>query len=84
MSELLAGVDHQFVQGDIQTRVTAGACFDVDRVTPGALYIAVPNHPAGGVEFAAPALARGAAAVLVERGAIEPAAWVSEIGACVV
>ncbi|MGH3712470.1 MAG: UDP-N-acetylmuramoyl-L-alanyl-D-glutamate--2,6-diaminopimelate ligase [Micromonosporaceae bacterium] len=87
LSQLLAGVDHKCVQGDIQTRITAGACIDADRVTPGALYIAVPHHLEGGAEFVGPALARGAVAVLIERGALEqaaPPAWASAVNACVV
>jgi UDP-N-acetylmuramoyl-L-alanyl-D-glutamate--2,6-diaminopimelate ligase len=50
LSELLAGHDHQVLQGDPDTPITAGACFDVDRVTPGSLFIAVPDHREGGPE----------------------------------
>lgn len=90
LSDLLAGVEHRFVHGDTGTRITAGACFDVDRVTPGALFVAVPGHREGGAAFVGPALARGAAAVLVDGGApdvLSPAwasVWASAPDACVV
>ncbi len=75
LSELLAGYGHDVVRGDPEkTRITAGTTFDVDRVTPGSLFIAVPGHRAGGPGAVAPALARGAAAVLVGGGALVPAA----------
>jgi len=66
LNELLAGHDHQVLQGDPETRIPAGAHFDAHRVTPGSLFIAVPGHLEGGPEFVGPALARGAVAVLLE------------------
>jgi UDP-N-acetylmuramoyl-L-alanyl-D-glutamate--2,6-diaminopimelate ligase len=67
LSELLAGQEHHVLEGDpSRTAITAGTTFDVDRVTPGCLFIAVPGHRKGGHGSVAPALARGAAAVLVD------------------
>ncbi|MEU8890840.1 UDP-N-acetylmuramoyl-L-alanyl-D-glutamate--2,6-diaminopimelate ligase [Streptomyces sp. NPDC048442] len=67
LSELLAGQEHHVLQGDPSaTLITAGVTFDVDRVTPGSLFVAVPGHREGGPASVAAALARGAAAVFVE------------------
>ncbi|AWS44740.1 UDP-N-acetylmuramoyl-L-alanyl-D-glutamate--2,6-diaminopimelate ligase [Streptosporangium sp. 'caverna'] len=82
LSELLAGHDHHVLRGDPETPITAGACFDVDRVTPGSLFIAVPGHHEGGPESIGPALARGAVAVIVDGEA--PALPASAAGVCVV
>ncbi|MEV2247937.1 UDP-N-acetylmuramoyl-L-alanyl-D-glutamate--2,6-diaminopimelate ligase [Streptomyces sp. NPDC049970] len=82
LSELLAGQNHHILQGDPgETDVTAGTAIDADRVAPGSLFIAVPGHQEGGPGAVAPALARGAVAVIVEDGHVPetPAE-----GACVV
>lgn len=86
LRELLAGHDHEVLLGDPETPITAGACFDAHRVTPGSLYIAVPGHLEGGPEAVGPALARGAVAVLLDGGAPEIVAAVhaAGTGACVV
>ncbi|WP_371601881.1 UDP-N-acetylmuramoyl-L-alanyl-D-glutamate--2,6-diaminopimelate ligase [Streptomyces sp. NBC_01220] len=86
LRELLAGHDHEVLLGDPETPITAGARFDAHRVTPGSLYIAVPEHLEGGPEAVGPALARGAVAVLLDSGAPEILAAVhaSGTGACVV
>lgn len=91
LSELLAGHDHDVLLGDPGTRVTAGACFDAHRVSPGSLFIAVPGHREGGPEAIGFALARGAVAVLVEEPApglsgpgLPAAVRLSADGACVV
>ncbi|MFB6553966.1 UDP-N-acetylmuramoyl-L-alanyl-D-glutamate--2,6-diaminopimelate ligase [Streptomyces sp. NPDC056405] len=82
LSELLAGQIHHILQGDAEeTRITAGTAFDADRVAPGSLFVAVPGHPEGGPDAVAPALARGAAAVIVEDGCVLPT---TAGGACVV
>ncbi|MFJ8885755.1 UDP-N-acetylmuramoyl-L-alanyl-D-glutamate--2,6-diaminopimelate ligase [Streptomyces sp. NPDC102402] len=74
LSELLAGQNHHILRGDPEkTRITAGTAFDADRVAPGALFVAVPGHVEGGPGAVAPALARGAVAVLVEDGCALPA-----------
>ncbi|WHM40919.1 UDP-N-acetylmuramoyl-L-alanyl-D-glutamate--2,6-diaminopimelate ligase [Streptomyces sp. BPTC-684] len=87
LSELLAGQEHRVLQGDPEkTLITAGATFDAHRVAPGSLFIAVPSHCEGGPGAVAPALARGAAAVLVDDGApaLPASVWASAAGACVV
>ncbi|MEU4211551.1 UDP-N-acetylmuramoyl-L-alanyl-D-glutamate--2,6-diaminopimelate ligase [Streptomyces sp. NPDC026206] len=67
LSELLAGQECHVLRGDPEkTWITAGTTFDTDRVTSGSLFIAVPGHRAGGPGSLAQALARGAAAVLVD------------------
>lgn len=86
LRELLAGHDHEVLLGDPETPITAGACFDAHRVTPGSLYIAVPGHLEGGPEAVGPALARGAVAVLLDGAVPEILAAVhaAGTGACVV
>ncbi|MFJ6698047.1 UDP-N-acetylmuramoyl-L-alanyl-D-glutamate--2,6-diaminopimelate ligase [Streptomyces sp. NPDC091272] len=67
LSELLAGQEHRVLQGDPSTTsITAGVTFDVDRVTTGSVFVAVPGHRGGGIAAIPAAFARGAAAVLVE------------------
>ncbi|WP_106584569.1 UDP-N-acetylmuramoyl-L-alanyl-D-glutamate--2,6-diaminopimelate ligase [Murinocardiopsis flavida] len=73
LSALLAGHDHHVLRGDPDTPITAGACFDAHRVSPGALYVAVPGHEEGGPASIGPALARGAVAVLVDGDSPDPA-----------
>lgn len=86
LRELLAGHDHEVLLGDPETPITAGACFDAHRVSPGSLYIAVPGHREGGPGAVGPALARGAVAVLVDTEAPELLAAVhaAATDACVV
>ncbi|CAM5360806.1 UDP-N-acetylmuramoyl-L-alanyl-D-glutamate--2,6-diaminopimelate ligase OS=Streptomyces alboniger OX=132473 GN=murE PE=3 SV=1 [Streptomyces alboniger] len=67
LSELLAGQNHHVLQGDpSRTPITENVTFDIDRVRPGSLFIAVPGHREGGPGSVPAAFARGAAAVLVE------------------
>ncbi|MGP3980854.1 UDP-N-acetylmuramoyl-L-alanyl-D-glutamate--2,6-diaminopimelate ligase [Streptomyces sp. KR80] len=87
LSELLAGQEHHVLQGDPEkTWITAGTTFDANRVTPGLLFIAVPDHREGGPDAVAPALARGAAAVIVDGRApdIPASVWASAAGVCAV
>ncbi|MFF2521249.1 UDP-N-acetylmuramoyl-L-alanyl-D-glutamate--2,6-diaminopimelate ligase [Streptomyces liangshanensis] len=85
LSELLAGHDHEILQGDPETVITAGTAFDAHRVSPGSLFIAVPGHREGGPESVGPALARGAVAVLVDARAPDlPASVRADTDACVV
>ncbi|MFI9586147.1 UDP-N-acetylmuramoyl-L-alanyl-D-glutamate--2,6-diaminopimelate ligase [Streptomyces sp. NPDC052236] len=86
-SELLAGHDHEVLIGDPEVRITGAACFDVHRVLPGSLFIAVPGHREGGPEAIASALARGAVAVLVDAAVPDPlpaAVLVPGVDVCVV
>ncbi|MFD7337832.1 UDP-N-acetylmuramoyl-L-alanyl-D-glutamate--2,6-diaminopimelate ligase [Streptomyces violascens] len=87
LSELLAGHDYHVLQGDPEmTWITAGTTFDADRVRPGSLFIAVPGHGGGGPGSVGPALARGAAAVLLDGGAADlpGSVWAAAEGVCVV
>lgn len=74
LSGLLTGHEHHVIQGDAgSTRISAGITFDVDRVVPGSLFVAVPGHRGGGPASIGAALARGAVAVLVDaQGAAAP------------
>ncbi|WP_424570644.1 UDP-N-acetylmuramoyl-L-alanyl-D-glutamate--2,6-diaminopimelate ligase [Streptomyces sp. CH-036] len=70
LSDLMAGQDHHVLRGTPdRTDVTAGMTIDADRVTPGSVFAAVPGHAAGGPHAVAPAVARGAVAVLVDEHA---------------
>ncbi|MFF7878385.1 UDP-N-acetylmuramoyl-L-alanyl-D-glutamate--2,6-diaminopimelate ligase [Streptomyces californicus] len=70
LSDLMAGQDHHVLRGTPdRTDVTAGVTIDADRVTPGSVFAAVPGHAAGGPHAVAPAVARGAVAVLVDEQA---------------
>jgi UDP-N-acetylmuramoyl-L-alanyl-D-glutamate--2,6-diaminopimelate ligase len=87
LSELLAGQAHHVLQGDPEgTLITAGTTFDADRVTRGSLFIAVPGHREGGPDAVAPALARGAAAVLVDdaAGPVPASVWEAAADVCAV
>ncbi|MFE7778834.1 UDP-N-acetylmuramoyl-L-alanyl-D-glutamate--2,6-diaminopimelate ligase [Streptomyces sp. NPDC057445] len=86
LSELLAGHNHEVLQGSPEARITSGVCFDAHRVSPGSLFIAVPGHRGGGPESVGPALARGAAAVLLEGGAPDPpvSMWAPTADVCAV
>ncbi|MFF8266620.1 UDP-N-acetylmuramoyl-L-alanyl-D-glutamate--2,6-diaminopimelate ligase [Streptomyces sp. NPDC016562] len=87
LSGLLTGHDHDVLQGDPETtRITSGITFDLDRVSQGCLFIAVPGHYGGGLEAVGPALARGAVAVLVgaEARDLPAPAGAAAPGACVV
>lgn len=70
LSDLMAGQDHHVLRGTPdRADVTAGVTIDADRVTPGSVFAAVPGHAAGGPHAVAPAVARGAVAVLVDEQA---------------
>lgn len=51
-------------------RDIAAICYDSRRVTPGALFVALPGENADGHEFVQAAIERGAAAVVVARNGI--------------
>ncbi|SHK14367.1 UDP-N-acetylmuramoyl-L-alanyl-D-glutamate--2,6-diaminopimelate ligase [Nocardiopsis flavescens] len=84
LSELLEGHDHQVLRGDTGVLVTAGPRLDSDQAAPGSLFVSVPGHEGGGSDGVAPALARGAVAVVVEAGptGLPPAS--EHPGVCVV
>ncbi|MGW6860591.1 UDP-N-acetylmuramoyl-L-alanyl-D-glutamate--2,6-diaminopimelate ligase [Streptomyces xanthophaeus] len=87
LSGLLTGHEHHVIQGDAEaTRITAGTTFDVDRVVPGSLFIAVPGHRGGGPAAIGAAFARGAVAVIVDAAGAAAASPGRELlpDACVV
>ena len=53
-------------QGSLETTIT-GVCCDSRRVTPGAVFVAVPGHEANGHDFVMEAIDRGAVAVVCEQ-----------------
>ncbi|MFH1475296.1 MAG: UDP-N-acetylmuramoyl-L-alanyl-D-glutamate--2,6-diaminopimelate ligase [Chloroflexota bacterium] len=55
------------VHGSPAGRDVRGISYDSRRVSPGAVFVAVPGAHADGHAFVGPAVARGAVAVLVER-----------------
>jgi UDP-N-acetylmuramoyl-L-alanyl-D-glutamate--2,6-diaminopimelate ligase len=59
------------VQGDPRTRV-GGVTQDTRRLQPGDLFVAIPGLEKDGARFAAEAITRGAAAVVVQDAAARP------------
>ncbi|MEV7193715.1 UDP-N-acetylmuramoyl-L-alanyl-D-glutamate--2,6-diaminopimelate ligase [Streptomyces sp. NPDC093510] len=85
LNELLAGHDHHALLGEPDTvAVTAGVTFDVERVGPGCVFVAVPGYQEGGPGAVAAAFARGAAAVVVEGKELALPALARSAGGCVV
>src|SRR5262245_60308674 len=66
LAELVAETDGAILRGgDPRTRI-AGVTQDTRRLVPGELFVAVPGLEHDGARFAGEALARGAAALVVE------------------
>lgn len=69
----------RLVQGDPEVELTS-VVYDSRRVMPGSVFVALPGTRTDGHEFVAEAVARGAAAVVVERAtAVPPAVAVLEV-----
>jgi UDP-N-acetylmuramoyl-L-alanyl-D-glutamate--2,6-diaminopimelate ligase len=66
LSDLVAGVPGVAIRGDARTRVES-ICYRSDEATEASLFCCVPGTRRDGHEFAAEAVVRGAAALLVER-----------------
>ncbi|WP_433259359.1 UDP-N-acetylmuramoyl-L-alanyl-D-glutamate--2,6-diaminopimelate ligase (plasmid) [Streptosporangium sp. CA-135522] len=67
LSDLLAGYDHQVLQGDPELAdVRAGITYDSRRTTSGSMYIAMRGTRSDGHRYVRDAVERGAVAVLVE------------------
>ena len=66
LQDLFAGIDAKVPAGAAQVDVRALAV-DSRRAVPGALFAALPGVNADGAQFAAQAVARGAASVLAAR-----------------
>jgi UDP-N-acetylmuramoyl-L-alanyl-D-glutamate--2,6-diaminopimelate ligase len=66
LSELIEGVGVEAVRGDAEVEI-ADLAYDSGRVGPGALFFCVRGMSSDGHEFAPDAVARGAAALVVER-----------------
>ena len=66
LSELIDGTAIEAVRGDAEVEI-ADLAYDSERVGPGALFFCVRGMSSDGHEFAPDAVARGAAALVVER-----------------
>jgi UDP-N-acetylmuramoyl-L-alanyl-D-glutamate--2,6-diaminopimelate ligase len=66
LSDLLASVPDAVIRGDGGTDIEA-ICYRSDEATRGSLFLCVPGASRDGHDFAAEAMAGGAAALLVER-----------------
>src|SRR5918996_1097479 len=66
LSELIDGTAVEAVRGDAEVEI-ADLAYDSERVGPGALFYCVRGMSSDGHEFAPDAVARGAAALVVER-----------------
>ncbi|MCF8035593.1 MAG: UDP-N-acetylmuramoyl-L-alanyl-D-glutamate--2,6-diaminopimelate ligase [Desulfobacteraceae bacterium] len=73
LSELIAAISQASVYSSAAASVKSsnpeitGVHYRSDRVAPGAVFVALPGQNADGHDFAADAVARGAAAVVVQR-----------------
>ncbi|MGE4488590.1 MAG: UDP-N-acetylmuramoyl-L-alanyl-D-glutamate--2,6-diaminopimelate ligase [Kiritimatiellales bacterium] len=65
LNELLNGLELLEKSGDVSGEIT-GICYDSRRVTPGALFVALPGAHADGTIFVEDAIRRGAEAVVSE------------------
>ncbi|MDH6145451.1 UDP-N-acetylmuramoyl-L-alanyl-D-glutamate--2,6-diaminopimelate ligase [Kitasatospora sp. GP30] len=65
--DMLAGLPHTVLQGDLGADITEGITTDSRQVRPGQLFIALPGRRVDGHRFVGQATANGAAAVLVDR-----------------
>ncbi|KRF17399.1 UDP-N-acetylmuramoyl-tripeptide--D-alanyl-D-alanine ligase [Nocardioides sp. Soil797] len=66
------------VDGDAQVRVSAGAFVDSRAVVPGGLFVAIPGERVDGHDYAAAAVAAGAAGVLGSRATGVPTVVVDD------
>jgi UDP-N-acetylmuramoyl-L-alanyl-D-glutamate--2,6-diaminopimelate ligase len=63
LSDLLETIDRLEAEGDLSCEISGVVC-DSRRVTPGALFVALPGEHTDGSTYAEEALRRGAAAIL--------------------
>ncbi len=66
LTELFKGVDYKIISGDPDTEIS-GVQYDSRKVTPGSLFVCIAGFKTDGHLFAAEAVTKGAAAVLVEK-----------------
>ena len=65
IAQILATIPHQFVEGDREC-VVSGVRQDSRQLTPGDLFVAVPGFTVDGHRYLEPAIANGAAALVVQ------------------
>jgi len=78
LAEIAAAVDGTLVGGDPATLVTGSVEFDSRKVGPGGLFVAFAGEKADGHDFAGPARAAGAVAVLGTRATEGPSVVVGD------
>jgi UDP-N-acetylmuramoyl-tripeptide--D-alanyl-D-alanine ligase len=81
LEELAAAVGGSLHDADPGTLVTGPACYDTRRLVPGGLFAAFAGNNVDGHDFAARAVAGGAAAVLASRPVGVPAVVVEDVQA---
>ena len=79
LDEIAAAVGGRLHRADGSETVTAGVEFDSRAITPGGLFVAVPGERVDGHDFAARAVADGAAGVLAAREVDAPAVIVPPV-----
>ncbi|KUG03558.1 udp-n-acetylmuramoylalanyl-d-glutamate--2,6- diaminopimelate ligase [hydrocarbon metagenome] len=72
LTELFKGVDNDIISGDPDIEIS-GVQYDSRKVTPGSLFVCITGFKTDGHSFAAEAVTKGAAAVLVEKTVVVPA-----------
>jgi len=71
IAELITGMDDTEVLGQPGAEIL-GLAYDSRRVSPGYLFVAVRGYKLDGHDFIGDAMARGAAALVIERGHVSP------------
>ncbi len=71
IAELISGMDDTEVLGQREAEIL-GLAYDSRRVSTGYLFVAVRGYKLDGHDFMGDAVARGAAALLIERGHVSP------------
>jgi UDP-N-acetylmuramoyl-L-alanyl-D-glutamate--2,6-diaminopimelate ligase len=67
LGDLIRGLGFMVPSG-LDSREVSGLSYDSRRVAPGDLFVAIPGYKEDGTRFSEEALARGAAAVVMEKG----------------
>ncbi|HWG98663.1 MAG TPA: UDP-N-acetylmuramoyl-tripeptide--D-alanyl-D-alanine ligase [Pilimelia sp.] len=78
LADVASAVDGRLVDADPGAAVTGSVEFDSRQVTPGGLFVALPGEKVDGHDFAAAAVAAGAAAVLGSRATGAPTVLVAD------
>lgn len=79
LGQLIAALDEKEVRGRLDVEIRSLA-YDSRRVTPGALFVAIRGEQDDGHRYISSALARGAVAVVVDRGDVQEAEVTIRVG----